>query len=237
MVSIKAEKREIKGKAVRTLRKQGKIPAVLYGMGEKEILLEILERDFDKLFREAGESTLIELDIGTEKKNVLIHEVAFDPIKDKPLHVDFLQVRMDKPIRAKVPLVFEGESPAVKNLGGILVKVLHELEVEALPKDLPHEIKVDISGLENLEDKFMVGGLKLPSTVKFIAEKEEVLALIETPRAEEEIKEEEAAPSLESIEVVGKKEKKEKEEGEATAESPEAKKESSSAKPESKEKK
>lgn len=205
MPTLKAEKREITGKKVQGLRKTGKIPAVLYGAGEKGVLLEVFEKNFEKVFREAGESTLVELEIGKEKKNVLIHEVDFDPIKDTPRHVDFLQVRMDKPIRAKVPLVFEGESPAVKNLGGILVKVAHELEIEALPKVLPHEIKVDISVLLDLGKKLAAGGLKLPTGVKLAGEKEEVLVLVEAPKSEEELKAEEPAPSLETIEVVGKK--------------------------------
>src|SRR3989338_7603168 len=179
MPILKAEKREITGKKVSNLRKQGKIPAVVYGVGEKSVLLQVLGKDFEKVFREAGESTLVELEIGPDRKNVLIHEIDFDPIKDTPRHVDFLQVRMDKPIRAKVHVVFEGESGAVKNLGGVLVKVAHELEIEALPKDLPHEIKVDISNLQNLEDKFLVSNLKLPSGVKVIADSNEVLALVE----------------------------------------------------------
>ena len=229
MPILKAEKREITGKKVRSLRKAGKLPAVLYGAGEKGTLLEVSEKDFEKVFKQAGESTLVELEIGENKKNVLIHDVDFDPIKDKPRHVDFLQVRMDKPIRAKVHVIFEGESPAVKNLGGVLVKIIHELEVEALPKDLPHELKIDISNLQNLEDKFLVSNLKLPSGVKVIADSNEVLALVEIPRTEEEIKAEEAAtaPSLESIEVLTKKkEKEEVAEGEAEAkpERPENKK-------------
>lgn len=214
MPTLKAEKREITGKKVRNIRKQGKLPAVLYGAGEKGILLEISEKDFDKVFRQAGESTLLELEIGPDKKNVLIHEVAFDPVEDRPLHVDFLQVRLDKPIRAKVQLTFEGEPLAVKNLGGILVKVAHELEAEALPRDLPHEIKVDISGLQNLGDRLMVKDLKLPRGVKVHAPPEEILILVEAPKSEEEVKAEEAAaaPALETIEVVGKKKEKPAEE-------------------------
>lgn len=207
MPTIKAEKREITGKKVRNIRKSGKIPAVVYGAQNKGILLEISDKDFEKVFKEAGESTLVELEIGSERKNVLIHDIDFDPIKDRPIHVDFLEVRMDKPIRAKVPLVFEGESPAVKNLGGILVKVSHELEVEALPKDLPHEIKIDISVLEKLEDKITVSHVKLLRGIKIHASPDEVLVLVETPKSEEELKAQEAqaAPSLENIEVVGKK--------------------------------
>ena len=209
MVSIKAEKREITGKRMKALRAGGKIPAVLYGRGKESISLEIPERAFSMVFKLAGESTLVDLELGGEKRNVLIHDVAFDPVKDNPIHIDFLEVRMDKLLRAKIQLVFEGESPAIKSLGGVLVKVMHELEVEALPKDLPHEVKIDISKLANLEDRFTVADLKLPDGVKAIAKPDDVLALIETPRAEEVVVE--TAPSLETIEVTGGKKKAEKE--------------------------
>ncbi|HBT81397.1 hypothetical protein A2757_00855 [Candidatus Giovannonibacteria bacterium RIFCSPHIGHO2_01_FULL_48_47] len=207
MPILKAEKREITGKKVQNLRKRGKIPAVVCGAGEKGILLQIPEKDFEKVFRQAGESSLVELEVGAERKNVLIHEVAFDPVEDRPLHVDFLQVRLDKPIRAKVQLVFEGEPLAVKNLGGILVKVAHELEVEALPRDLPHEIRVDISGLQNLGARLAAKDLKLPRGVKIHAPLDEILVLVEAPKSEEELKAEEAqaVPALETIEVVSKK--------------------------------
>lgn len=219
MTAIKAEKRELIGKKAKNLSKEGKIPAVVYGAGEKGVLLQVLLKDFEKVLKVAGESTLIQLEIGADKRNVLIHDIAFDPIKDKPTHADFLQVRMDKSIKTKVELNFIGESPAAK-LGGILVKVLHEIEVEALPADLPHGIDVDLSKLANLEDKFTVGDLSLPKGVKIHADSDEVLALIETPRTEDELKAEEEAASggLESIEVVGKKEKEE----EAAAEAEEA---------------
>ncbi|OGF52020.1 hypothetical protein A3I27_01125 [Candidatus Giovannonibacteria bacterium RIFCSPLOWO2_02_FULL_43_11b] len=215
MTSIKAEKREIVGKKVKKLRVGGKIPAVMYGAGEKGLLLEISGHDFEKVFKQAGESSLVELEIGPERKNVLIHDVAYDPIKDVPVHVDFLQVRMDKLIKAKVELLFEGDSQAIKQ-GGILVKVHHELEIEALPVDLPHQIKIDLSKLKNFEDKFTVSDLDFPKGVKTHAAGEEVLALIKSPRTEEELKAEEvaAAPGIESIEVLTKKEKP-IEEGEA----------------------
>src|SRR3990172_9301079 len=208
MTSIKAEKRDLVGKKVKNLRKAGKIPAIVYGAGESGLLLEISWHDFQKVFRQAGESSLVELEIGPERKNVLIHDIAFDPIKDVPVHVDFLQVRMDKPIKAKVELLFDGEPPALK-LGGILVKVHHELEIEALPGDLPHQIRVDLTKLQNLEDKFTVSDLKLPKGVKTYSGMEEVLALIEAPMSEAELQAEEAqaASGIESIEVLTKKEK------------------------------
>jgi len=231
MVSIKAEKREIQGKNTRHLREKGKIPAVIYGAGKENVLLELELKDFERVF------SLVELEIGSDKRNVLIHEVARDPIKDKPLHIDFLEVRMDKPIKAEVALEYIGESPAVKNFGGILVKVAHKIEIEALPKDLPHEIKVDISKLGNLEDKLTVRDLKLPSGVKALTELEEIIVIVEAPRTEEELKaEEETAPALalDQIEVTGGK-KKEKE-GEIE-EGTEPEKPVKSEKPEKKEKK
>lgn len=208
MTSIKAEKRVVVGKKVKDLRLKGKIPAVMYGAGENGILLEISGHDFEKVFKQAGESSLVELEIGSDRKNVLIHNVAYDPIKDTPVHVDFLQVRMDKLIKAKVELLFEGDSPALK-LGGILVKVHHELEIEALPADLPHQLKVDLTKLEKLGDKFTVADLDLPKGVSTHVGAEEVLALVEAPRSEAEIKAEEvaAAPGIESIEILTKKEK------------------------------
>ncbi|MBI2024283.1 50S ribosomal protein L25 [Candidatus Giovannonibacteria bacterium] len=224
MLSINAEKREIKGKKVKKLRESGKIPGIVYGAGEKEILLEIPEREFEKVFREAGESSLVELKIEGSNKNVLIHDVSFDPIKDRPVHVDFLQVRMDKLIKATVELSFDGESPAVK-LGGILVKVVRELEIEALPKDLPPSINVDISKLLNFGDKFSVSDLELPKGVKVHASADEALALVVAPKTEEELKAEETieAKTIESIEVVGKKKEEKAEEGEAEGEKAEGK--------------
>jgi len=223
MVSIKAEKREIQGKNTRHLREKGKIPAVIYGAGKENVLLELELKDFERVFRQAGESSLVELEIGSDKRNVLIHEVARDPIKDKPLHIDFLEVRMDKPIKAEVALEYVGESPAVKNFGGILVKVAHKIEIEALPKDLPHEMTVR--------------DLKLPSGVKALTELEEIIVIVEAPRTEEELKaEEETAPALalDQIEVTGGK-KKEKE-GEIE-EGVELEKPVKAEKPEKKEKK
>ncbi len=205
MVQIIAELRKISGKQVRKMRNAGKIPAVVYGMGKDEAMLEIDAADFSKVFREAGESTLIELKIGAETRNVLIHDVALDPIKDKPIHIDFLEVRMDKKIKAKVPITYVGESLAIKE-GGVLVKVLHEIEVEALPKNLPHEIKIDLSLLEKLEDRFSVGRLKLPEGVAAISGLDEIIALVETPREEVEVEE---APSLDTIEVQAKGKEKE----------------------------
>ncbi len=212
MLELQTEKREIFGKKLKPFRKQGKLPAVLYGPKEKSQPLFVLLKDFKKLWKEAGESTVIQLNLEKSRKEVLIQDVAMDPIKDEPIHVDFYAVQMDKPIEASIALVFEGVSPVVKNLGGVLVKVMHEVEVEALPKNLPHELIVDISKLENFEDKILAKDIVLPEGVKLITSPEEVIALVEEPREEEVAPVTEEKISFEEIEVAGVKEKEEKEE-------------------------
>ncbi len=225
MLELQTENREVFGKKLESFRKQGKLPAVLYGPKEKSRPLFVSLKDFKKLWKEAGESTVIQLILDDKskparndsvvaksgRKEVLIQEVAIDPVKDEPVHVDFYAVQMDKPIEAAIALEFSGISPAVKNLGGVLVKVMHNVEVEALPKNLPHELVVDISKLENFSDKISAKDIDLPEGVKLISNPEEAVVLVEEP------KEEEAAPveekiAFEEIEVAGAKEKAEKEE-------------------------
>lgn len=213
MDTITAQKRDIYGKKVRNLRKQGFLPAVVYGGGKNAQSITVKESEFLKLWKSAGESTVVKLDIGKEKKNVLIHDVDIDPLKDNPIHIDFYAVDMTKKIHVDVALEFIGESDAVK-AGGILVKVLHALKVEALPNDLPHSISIDISRIKIAGDSITVKDVKIPKEVRVLDNPEETAVMVEAPRAEEEVKAEETteAPSLESIEVVGKKSKAEAEE-------------------------
>lgn len=202
---LNAKVREVLGRKVKSLRKKGIIPAVIYGLKAKSIPLEIDYSKFEKTFKEAGESTVIKLKIGNEAKNVLIYDVARDPVSDKFIHIDFYEVRMDKPITTEVPLVFEGEAPAVKNLEGVLVKNITEIEVEALPANLPHEIKVDISALKTFDDLIHIKDLKIPDGVKISVNPEEIVALVSPPRSEEELKalEEEVEEKIEEVEKVG----------------------------------
>lgn len=197
------------GKGVRNLRKQGILPAVLYGGGKKNIALSVTEQALEKICKSAGESSLVELYVDEkDTENVLIHDVDYNPLTHKPRHVDFLRVRMDEALRVAVPFRFEGESPAVKE-GGILVKVMHEAEVEALPANLPHEIVADLSRLTTIGGRLTLADFALPKGVSFVGDSESVAALIEKPRAEEEVLPSESA-RIEAIEVAGgKKEKKE----------------------------
>ena len=212
-LELNAQIREVSGKKVKTLREKGVIPAVVYGAGHKPVSIQIESKQFEKVFKIGGESTIIKLKTGEEIKNVLIHDIARDPVKDNIIHIDFYEVRMDQVITTEVPLVFEGESPAVKNLEGTLVKNLTEVEIEALPKDLPHEIKVDISILQTFDDHIKISDLKLSQGVKILEDPEEVVALVTPPRTEEELKELEEKPveKIEEAEVVAEKEEKAKE--------------------------
>lgn len=188
MTAIHAEIRSEIGRKANALRKRGVLPAVLYGKGVDSVPLSLPVRDFEKALAETGETSLLTIRVKDGKEyNVLIHDVARDPRTLKPIHADFYAVQMDKPIEAKVPLVFTGESPAVKNENGIFVKVIHELEVKALPKDLPHEITVDVTRLEQIGNKLHVKDILLPSGVVAEAGPEDVIALVEAPRAQEEI--------------------------------------------------
>ncbi|MDO8500000.1 MAG: 50S ribosomal protein L25 [bacterium] len=208
MQELTAKPRNELGKKVNALRRAGFLPAVVYGEGVKSEPLSVSLRDFEKVYREAGESSVIGLKVeGGKNKNlnVMIHDVAYDALTSKPIHADFYSVRMDKELEAKVELIFVGESPAVKGEGGILVKVMHEIEVKALPKDLPHEIEVDVSFLEAIGSRIYVKDLTFPKGVKSIAEGQEVVALVEPPRAEEVVVE---AATTEIAEVKTEREEK-----------------------------
>jgi large subunit ribosomal protein L25 len=210
MLKINAEKRDV-NEDLSEIRKNGAIPAVFYGPKEESTSIKIKLADFLKIYREAGESSVIVLNDGKEDHQALIHEVQIDPISDKPLHVDFYIIEKGKKVNIHVPLVFIGESPAEKNLGGILVKVMHELEIEAMPIDLPHEIQVDISSLVDFESQIHAKDVKIPANVTLLSDPDEVVVLVQEAK-EEIIEEAPVEADLASIQV----EKKGKEETEET---------------------
>ncbi|MEK7080893.1 MAG: 50S ribosomal protein L25, partial [Patescibacteria group bacterium] len=207
MFVIKAKKREA-GIKLDALRKSGEIPAVFYGAGKDTTSISIGNSEFKKVWREAGESSTVKISIPGGDIDVLIHEVQVDPVTDEPMHVDFLAIDMKKKIRVKVPLVFEGISNAVKSGIGNLVKVLHEVEIEALPTNLPHNLIVDISKLETLKDQVFVSDIKLPAGVVVINSPTDVVAsIIEQVEEKEEV----VVPADLSAIEVEKKGKKEEE--------------------------
>ena len=215
--ALKAHKRIIIGKKVKKLRREGLIPAVIYGHKAKPENIAIDKSEFEKVFAQAGTSALVELSIeGKDKFKVLTHEPQLDPVRDNPLHVDFYRVRMDEKIKTEIPLEFTGESLAVEQLDGSLVTNRDAIEIECLPNDLVPEIKVDISTLKTFDDTILVKNLPVPPGIEILTEPEETIALVEPPRSEEEIAE------LEESAAEKEKEAIEKIEGETESEKPDA---------------
>jgi large subunit ribosomal protein L25 len=212
MLELKAEKRDKIGK-LRKFRAYGRMPAVFYGGKEKSTPISISAHDFEKIWKQAGESTVISLSGIGEPKEALIHDIDLDPVTEKPRHADFYILEKGKRVQVEVPLEFTGVAPAIKELGGTLVKVLHEIEIDVMPKDLPKEIEIDVSPLVDFESRIFVKDIKLPGDAKALTRADEVVALVS--EVIEEIEEAPAeAPDLSTIEVE-KKGKEEKEEGEA----------------------
>lgn len=199
MYQLAAEKRNKIGKSAQILRKEGKMPAIFYGPKEESTPITVSEKEFSKLWQEAGESSVVELVGVGDAKEVLIHEVDVDPVLGTPRHADFYVMEKGKKVVVKIPLAFEGVSPAVKDLGGVLVKVLHEVEIEVMPRDLPHDIKVDITSLVDFESQIKVKDLALPDSAEVTSDPEDVVALVSAAKEEEEVVVE--APDLDSIEV------------------------------------
>lgn len=209
MLTLKVEKRAEGGASAAVIRRAGALPAVVYGAHHASTPISIPAIAFGKVLRDAGEATVISLTGLGASLPVLINNVDFDPLTNQPRHVDFYAVTKGEKVQVEVPLTFVGESPAVE-AGANLVKVLHDIEVEADPMNLPSTIEVDLSVLASIDDQIHAGDLALPAGVTLITDPEEVVALVQEVVAEEEA----AAPAdIASIEV----EKKGKEE-EAPAE-------------------
>ena len=194
------------------LKETGKVPAVFYGRKEQSTPVAVSLKDFKKVLKKAGESTVIALKGMGEEKEALIHDVQYEPVTGEPRHADFYIIEKGRKVQVAVPLNFVGVSPAVKEMGGTLVKVLHEIEIEAIPKDLPHEIEVDIATLQNFESKIEVRDIKLPSGVLILTKPDEVVALVSEIK-EEELEKPPETLDLSAIEV----EKRGKEEETAAA--------------------
>lgn len=178
MVSITAEKRELIGKKVSKLRDEGKTPAVLYGPKTKEASLTVDGKELEKVYKEAGESTLIDLNVDGTKNSVLINDIQKNPVSGEIIHVDFYQPRLDKKVTISVPLVFEGEAPGIKELGGTLLHNIQEIEVQALPQNLPHELTVSVESLKTFEDKVLVKDIVVSADVEITRDLEDLVAQV-----------------------------------------------------------
>jgi len=189
-LQLNSQVRELRGKKVKQLREQGIIPAVVYGSGMKDsIRLSVNYKEFEKIYAEGGENTLVALHVGENQTyKVLIYDVDKDPVSDMYTHTDFYAVNMDEKIKTMIPITFEGVSDAVKNQGGVLVKSKDELEVESLPGDLPSEIVINISQLKTFEDVIRVKDITLSGNVTILNDSQEAIATVAPPRSEEELK-------------------------------------------------
>lgn len=224
MLHLQVKKRDTKTEKAKNILKKGFVPGVVYGPKMESLPIFVGYKKFSDTYEEAGETTLIALDGGEEGKDpednaVLIRDIQRNPVSGKFIHVDFYQLPMDQKIEIAVPVENINEAPAVKEQGGVLVQNLHEINIKALPKDLIHEITVDLSLLENIDDVISVKDLIISDKVEILADSEEVVFMVEAPQ--EEIVEEESVAEGEQVsEVVTESEEKraEKEAEEAAAE-------------------
>ncbi|MEK7506211.1 MAG: 50S ribosomal protein L25 [Patescibacteria group bacterium] len=184
-MELQTKARIIFGKKTEKLRKAGIIPAEVFGRGIKNEHVSVSAKEFSKIFKEAGENTVINLvDEKGAKTPAIISDVSFDHLKNEMLSVDFHHIRLDEKIQAKVPIEFTGEAPAVKK-GLVIIKVMNEIEVEALPNEIPHRFEVDISALENPGQDISVKDLKPAAGVKILASSDATIITVAESRKEE----------------------------------------------------
>jgi large subunit ribosomal protein L25 len=187
-VKIKGEKREVFGKnASRRLRREGKVPAILYGPETENVSLSLDKKDlFQILKSESGENTIFKVSYDSQTQDVMIKDLQKDPTSDRLLHVDLILITMDKEIRVSVPVVLVGEAVGVKSEGGFVDFVLRELEIECLPNDIPEHIDVDLTEL-HLHQSIKVEEITPPAGVAFISDPDSVIAMIQAQAKEEEV--------------------------------------------------
>lgn len=187
---IKTDKRDLLGKKNNILREQGRVPAVVYGHGFKPQNLSVDLKEFNRVFHEVGHSKIINLEDSEGKDlSVLIHEVQMHPATNEPVHIDFYKVKMDEKIKANVPLHFVGESSAVYEKAGSFITNIEEVEIETLPANLPSNIEIDISILDDFDKSIHVSDLKIPEGVEILTDPETLIAKVEPPRSDEEMAE------------------------------------------------
>ena len=208
-VVLKSQDRKVTGRKVKNLRKVGLLPGVIYGKDIKSIPVAVEFREFEKVYEKAGETSIVELVLGSSKKPVLIHNVQRNPVTDQPVHADFLQVNLKVEVNATVPIEVIGESPAQKSGLGTIVLQLGEIEVRALPLNLPDKFIVDVSLLEEVDQAILVKDLKYEKTkVEVKTEPNQIVVKVEPPQKEEVVE-------VPKAEVEAKAEEAQPQEGEA----------------------
>ncbi len=212
-VLLQARKRDVVGKQVKTLRREGILPAIVYGRGISSIPISLNTRNANQILSAISSSSLVVLEIDGEKHTTLIRDKQRDPVTEDILHIDFHEVSMTEKLRTEVMLDFQGESPAVKELMGVLVTVLESLEIECLPQDLPDRIVADLSSLEEIGDSLYVRDISLPPNIELISDIEEMVVIISPPAVEEIEEIEEVEITEEEPEVIERGKEEEVEDG------------------------
>ena len=213
-VVINAEKRDVVGKKVGSLRRQGLIPGVMYGHNEPPFPITMNAREIERVINNLTSSSIVTVKVNGESHQALIREKQKDYIRNQIIHIDFQILSLKEKIRSKIEVKLVGVAPAVKNFNGIVLQEREFIDVEALPGDLPERITVDISGLENIGDLIRVGDLDISDAVTVFDDVNDVIVSISGAMAEEAVEEEVTAAEGTEPEVVekGKKESEEEEE-------------------------
>lgn len=189
--TLNAQKRIVYGRKVKAIRSQGLVSASVYGKKTPTLSLQLSAKDFLKLFTQVGESTLIYLNVESEKepRPVLVSETTYHPVTQSLINVSFHQVDLKEKVTAPVSIVMAGESPAVKDKLGILVQQLDEVEIEALPTDMPEHITIDLSSLLEVNSQITIADLKLNSSKLSVKSDPETIIVKIEALAKEEVKE------------------------------------------------
>ena len=183
---LSAAAREVHGKAVKNLRRQGIVPAVVFGHGVESNAIQIDAHEFDLLRRRTGRNTLLDLSLdGKKAMPVLVHDVQEHPISRRPLHVDLLVVKMTEELTVEVQIVLTGESTAVERMGGVLLQLRNSVQVRALPDHLPQTVELDITPLEDFDQVLHVSDIAVPADVTLLTDAGEAVARVQAPRVEE----------------------------------------------------
>ena len=182
-MELAVTKRDI-AKKPKSLREEGFLPAVVYGRSEESTPISVDSKAFEKVYKAAGASSVVTLTGLDANKSTLIQQVDVHPVSGDILHADFYAIEKGQKVTVSVPLQFDGVSPAVKELGGILTKVMHEIEIECEPAELPHSIIVDVSKLMTLDDQIKVSDLAFPKSAKISVDQDEVVAMISVAKEE-----------------------------------------------------
>lgn len=219
--NLSAEERKVTGKKVKKLRKEGILPANVYGKDIKSISLQLPKSEFDKTYSEAGETGVVDLRVGKKTIPVLIHNLQTD-YRGNVLHADFFKVNLKEKVKTNVSIEIVGEAKAVTEKIGLLMEITKEVEVEALPTDLPEKIEVNVENLANIDDQVLISDIKTPKGVEILTEGTLVVAKIGelvSKEAQKEAEEEAAATEAAAAESAEATEGEEKPEGDgATAE-------------------